>query len=475
MNFFSRGVRRSAPLMVCAISLCVSVACDSERGGSLFSNTPPETYLSLYPDSGIPDTSLAPTTSQQRLHWWGDDPDGYLTGFIFSWSQDVPDPETWTYTTAYESTFALAIAGSETTYTFRISAVDDAGDADPTPAVQHFPVENSAPEVSFILGSDVPETTFTVATIFWTGTDFDGDDTIERYYWTLDDTTRSIDDWHTLPSDADMITLDADSGLVEGDHVFYLMAEDIAGARSSIARMPTDSLDVWHVREPMGDILLVDDYAVVDAAPEFYSSVLSPLGEYSLWDIRSDRNGDGNPDLLPFSTVTLTETLKLFSTVVWYGDQGSDLTDISIAISEFVDEGGRAVLSFTLPETFNNIGDPLDFVGVDSVTSSISIILNGTKILPMDPDSLDLPQLDPLPELTVESSSGALFFVWGMEPLPSARILYRLDEGDFWEGRPVIGVWHSSNRIAFFEFPLHQVNQDGNASELLSLVLDALG
>ncbi len=448
--------------------------CDSERGGSLFTNRPPETFLSLYPDSGIPDTTLASTTSQQTLHWWGDDPDGYVTGFIFSWDQAEPDPESWVYTTAYESTFALAISGTETTYTFRVSAVDDAGDVDPTPAVQHFPVHNSPPAVAFVIGSDVPETTYTVTTFFWSGSDYDGDETLENYYWSLDDTMAALSAWRRLPSSLSSITLDADSGLVEGDHVFYLIAEDMAGAVSPIVRMPVDTLDVWHVRAPHGDMLIVDDYAVADHAPGFYESVVSAFGDYSLWDIRADRDGDGRSDLMPFSTVTLTRTMQLFPTVIWYGDQGGHVEEAQVSMADYVSGGGKAVMTITLPETFTNQGDPLDFVGVDSVTTKMSIILNGSRIIPTDPDSLGMPQLAPLPELTVESSTGALFFVWGLEPLPSARVLYRLEEGDFWEGEPIIGVWHSSNRLVFLEFPLHQVNQDGNAAEMLTLLLEAL-
>ncbi|MCU0613188.1 MAG: hypothetical protein MUE60_15550, partial [Candidatus Eisenbacteria bacterium] len=135
-----------------------------------------------------------------------------------------------------------------------------------------------------------------------------------------------------------------------------------------------------------------------------------------------------------------------------------------------------AVMSVSLPEVFSNQGDPLGFAGVDSVRQKISIILNGTPIDPTASDSLGLPQLPPLPQLEILSSTGALFFVWGLEPLPSARVLYRLPEGTaFWTGRPALGVWHSSNRLAFLEFPLHQVNKDGHAAELLALLLEGLG
>jgi hypothetical protein len=104
------------------------------------------------------------------------------------------------------------------------------------------------------------------------------------------------------------------------------------------------------------------------------------------------------------------------------------------------------------------------------------VIPNGTSIIPTPPDSLGLPQLSELPLLEVDSSTGALVFIWGLEPLPSAKVLYRLpDDQPFWEGSPVLGVWHSSNRLAFLGFPLHQVNKDDAAAELLHILLEGLG
>ncbi len=460
--------------LVAAAALGVLLGCGVERGGSLWANRPPETFLWLHPDTTAPETSLASTPSRQHLYWWGDDPDGAVVGFIFSWEDDEPDPARWRFTTEYDSVFLLTVSGGDTIYTFRISAVDDAGDVDPTPAFHHFPVHNTPPSVSFIVGSDVPETTFTVASFFWKGTDYDGDDTIESYWWTLDDPHRPLSAWHRLPPRVTSLTVTADSGLTVGDHVFYLRARDLAGALSPLARMPTDSTRVWHVRQPVGDILLVDDYGAVDAAPAFYARVLAQRGPYSVWDIRADRNGDRKPDLFPFSTVTLTATLRLFRTVVWYGDVGWHLEEAQVAVADYVNGGGRVIMSVSLPEVFSNEGSPLAFAGVDSVRQMIPIILNGTPLLPPPPDSLGLP-LPPLPPLEVQSSTGALFFVWDLEPLPSARVVYRLPEGPFWTGRPTLGLWHGSNRLVFLEFPLHQVDKDGRAAELLALLLEALG
>ena len=162
--------------------------------------------------------------------------------------------------------------------------------------------------------------------------------------------------------------------------------------------------------------------------------------------------------------------------MVWFGDGGGHLEEAQVSVANFLDSGGKIVMSMALQEFFTNDGDLLDFAGVDSVTQMITLVLNGTVIEPTHPDSLDLPQLDDLPELEVESSSGTLFYIWGLQPLPSAKVLYRLPDGQSsWEGSPVVGVWHSSDRLAFFDIPLHHVNKDGKAEELLISLLEGLG
>ena len=141
------------------------------------------------------------------ITWWGDDPDGFIAGYLISF-----DNVEWTFTTRNDSVFALSLSGSDTTYAFYVRAVDDQGNgvwdsdgpygaepfvdangnarydagesftdlglADPSPAELQYPIQNSPPVVRFSQGSDVPEITFTVATFSWIGTDLDGDEIV---------------------------------------------------------------------------------------------------------------------------------------------------------------------------------------------------------------------------------------------------------------------------------------------------------
>ena len=117
-------------------------------------NQAPKTYLALVPDAG-----LRRTVSQQHIHWWGTDPDGFVVGYYVSL-----DSLHWTFTTQTDSLFVFHLSRTDTTYSFFVAAVDDQGLRDPQPASLRYPIQNSPPSVSFLITSTVPETTYTVAT-----------------------------------------------------------------------------------------------------------------------------------------------------------------------------------------------------------------------------------------------------------------------------------------------------------------------
>lgn len=79
----------------------------------------------------------------------------------------------------------------------------DIGNIDPTPAKFKFPIKNSPPEISFQKNSDVPETTFTAASFAWNVTDIDGNETIEKIYIALNDTSSFIE----IPGHISFITI----------------------------------------------------------------------------------------------------------------------------------------------------------------------------------------------------------------------------------------------------------------------------
>ncbi len=324
-------------------------------------NQPPETYLSLFPDSII-----SPQKTKIKISWWGDDPDGIVAGYYFSF-----DSLNWTFTTHNDSTFQLAINGLDSTFRFWVAAVDNKGLRDPTPASNRYPVVNSPPSVSFNTGTDIPDTTFTVASFAWTGTDPDGDNTVRYYYWSLNDTVN----WHRIPASTTTITLRQDSGIVPNSkNILYLKAQDIAGSYSPIVRMP-DTNKTWYVRAPVGNYLLLADYfktapTDLQAALTFYSTAFGNT-PYSILDIKVN-NGGNIPKIV---NPMFIETLKLFRCVIWVAWRGintGDNANFDLAqqsLPYYLLAGGKVLFTTGFPDQIS-APDIVSFASIDSVSNN---------------------------------------------------------------------------------------------------------
>ncbi|MBN1448722.1 MAG: hypothetical protein JXA28_12390 [Bacteroidetes bacterium] len=474
------------------LALIMFSAC-SETPNTPVENRPPETYLSLSPDG-----ELRTTTSRQHIHWWGDDPDGFVAGYLISF-----DLTHWSFTTRNDSIFALSLSGSDTVYTFSVRAVDDQGNgvydadspfgpepftdenrngtydageafidlglADPTPAELRYPIRNSPPVVQFTQGSDVPETTFTVASFAWIGSDLDGDETIREYRYALNDTLNPAS-WKILPRSTTFITLGESDGLREGENVFYLRAVDIAGAESRLMRMP-DTSRTWYVKKPKTDLLIVDDYGPADASAEFYRGVTDTLfgGRFrgaDVFDIRTGASSTSRGKYLPpYINPTFIETLKLFRYILWYGDNNPTIEVAQLALPEYQASGGHILYTAAFPESaIDPRGGITDYAPIDSLSPDpIRFVPSGTRAEP-DPESPGYPVL-------VRDAQGVpVAFIRDLYRKINARNLYRFEESTRWEGRPVVGVRSGDSRFILLGFPLHRFDGDSNAGELIHLI-----
>lgn len=454
-------------ITICMLMLSVLLlSCGEKIADNPLPNQPPATFLTFYPDS-----SLATTTSRQVLHWWGDDPDGKVVKFLFTWDVNASVPEyfnntdilgSWDTTSTYSDTFSLKFLDLDTVYTFRISAIDDFGLVDPTPATQSFPVANSRPEVEFITGTDIPETTYTVASFAWKGTDLDGDATIDRYEFVLDDTTAV---WQSISADSSFINLKIPDALSDLDHVFYLRAVDIAGVPSQIIRMPRKDSQIWHVKRPIGKTLIIDDFEVLDQGERIYPQTLDSLGlEYSIWNIKLNRDGDIQYDLMPSSIDMFTGTMLLFDRILWYTDSNPHFEAAQIAIPRYLKIPNKKILFSTqFREFFSEQGDPLEFSPVDSLIKKSFDVFPGI-ILESDAGKPSFPRL---------KSSKWIPFVKELVPKISSTVIYRLEENTaLWDGQPVLGVVNAENTFYFFGVPIHQLNGNGNVKKLVAIILN---
>ncbi|MFH1735856.1 MAG: hypothetical protein ABIE92_14205 [bacterium] len=90
----------------------------SQNGGNL----PPTTNLFLYPDSAGLDTM----SSVLEIHWWGQDPDGWVVGYWLEWdyfAESVLNDSIW-LTSEYE-TFYLPLDSAFDEFSLTVRAVDN--------------------------------------------------------------------------------------------------------------------------------------------------------------------------------------------------------------------------------------------------------------------------------------------------------------------------------------------------------------
>ena len=453
-------------------------------------NQPPETWLALAPDG-----DLRTTTSRQHVHWWGDDPDGFVAGYYISF-----DNARWTFTTVNDSVFALSLSGVDTTYSFHVRAVDDQGNGrydtdgpfgpepftdsngnglrddgepfidlgavDPTPADIRYPITNSPPVVAFTSGADVPVTTFTVASFSWFGTDLDGDETIREYRYALND-TLDPSAWRTLPRSTTFLTLREQDGLREGDNAFYLKAVDIAGAESRTLRMP-DSAGTWFVKKPKTDLLIVDDYGPTDASGPFYNGIVDTLfgGRFrgaDVFDIRTGASSTTRGKLLPpYINPTFIETLKLFRYIIWYADNTPTIDVAQLSLPEFQRGGGYILFTASFPESaIDPRGGITDFAPIDSLSPNpITFVPAGTNVEP-DVESPGYPALKR------DGQGVPVAFIRNLSKKINAKNLYRFEESSRWEGKPVVAVRSGDSRFVLFGIPLHRFDGSGTVGPLI--------
>jgi hypothetical protein len=294
------------------VLLALNFGCVREHASQPVANIPPKTYFWLFPDS-----TIAEGISKQRLRWWGEDPDGFVIGYLLSVAPDlssIPNPDTlrYTFVTANDTVIQFPLTQAKQTYLVAVRAVDnsfsdlpvgariklfplsywdknangvkDGGDAelpqllsavDPNAAKQKFPIRNSPPSVTFQTDPanpgqviQQPDTTYTVASFSWIAADLDGDNTIDSCRISLNDTSFSRS--FTMSSSATLFTLmvprevtDVAGGEVAAD--VYTGTFPNMRKIGSLAGLRLDALNVLYLQ-------------VKDVAGDFSPRVQMPQG-----------------------------------------------------------------------------------------------------------------------------------------------------------------------------------------------------
>ena len=429
-------------LLIVFITAVLIYSCSNSVVGPV-ENKPPVAHLSIFPDSII-----TPGTTLKKISWWGDDPDGFVVGFRISF-----DSVNWGYTTKNDSTFILNINGTDSTFRFFVQAVDNYG-ALSVPASNYYPVTNSAPFMVFNANTNLPDTTFPVATVVWSGSDPDGSSTITSYYYSLNDTLH----YKRIPGNLTSMTLTKDSGLVlNANNRIYMKAQDNAGSFSPVVSLP-DSAHHWYVKKVNARILMIRDIPSTDlgTAVSFYNSAFDTL-KFDVLDIKSY----GGALIPKIVNPMFTETLKLYDFLIWTSGTGNgnaanfDLAQNSLP---FYVQSGRK-LFFTSGFSSSNIstqGSLINFAPVDSLTAcTIPFMLGSENFGRLDPS---YPVLKP--SISISSIKG-LMVSGNATPVYTLN----LNRGCFETINVMIKDVPVNPKVIYLTIPLYNLNGDPDAAK----------
>lgn len=555
--------------------------CQKELPNQPKPNQLPSTRLFL-----VSDSTLLETSSRQHLYWYGEDPDGIVIGYLLASGNyrlngnlPVPDTSTYFWTTRTDSIIALPLLTKRDSFTVIIRSVDntfdptqlvenaqirmlpqpywdrnmngvfDGGDiqllsiakaVDPKGSIQLLPLRNTPPTVFFAVNPidsstiQQPDTTFTVATFSWYGTDIDGDNTISNYRIALNDTSTA-DRWFIVNNSVTMVTLivprivsdvatsDAEAEVYTGtfpnlqfrgkipgvklnaENILYLQARDVAGEYSVPKTMPSSPTKKWYVKKPKSKMLFISDYnqsdqsVAISSFRAIFESAL-PAKQYSNFDVLDVGYGLTSTEkqnqlslqkygsFVPkFLNPQFIQTLRLYDVVFWYSDLYPSYFPAQVGLFNYTLTGGRVIFSTTFPAniSFADVRALNDFAPIDSVTTNAnsSTTLHtladgrmpiGTKVLSMQTD---------YPTLAFDSVTTGSFHTFSWRKIyrrTDAQYIYQLDSsknynanGTFrYAGMPEIGVIDNGKRFVLIALPLHKMNGNKNLPLFIKHVIE---
>ncbi|MFA6457312.1 MAG: hypothetical protein WCW40_10865 [Bacteroidota bacterium] len=322
----------SYPFFLCFALL--SLSCQKDLPNQPKQNQPPVTRLWVTSDS-----LLNETVSRQHLYFYGEDPDGYVVGFLIAFVKDsaanftaIPNPDTLSYvwTTRNDTIIALPLLQKKDKFTIIVRSVDNrfspegvnngalikgfpapywdrdsngvrsTGDValpamqegiDPKGCIQLFPIKNTPPNVRFAVTPDEnaftieqPDTTFTVATFAWSGNDDDGNSTITGYRIALNDSTVTAD-WTELRASDTLITLIVKRQ--ESDIAGAEIDADLYSGYFNSDRMVNTGKKLKHLRLNATNILYLQ---AKDIAGEYSARVRMPSASAKKWYVKKPKS-----------------------------------------------------------------------------------------------------------------------------------------------------------------------------------------
>ncbi|MEM6800011.1 MAG: hypothetical protein AAF696_01340 [Bacteroidota bacterium] len=378
-------------------SLLILQACEE---GNPLENMPPDTRIFL---DEITLEGANRLNSVVKLHWLGEDQDGYISGYEVS-----QDAQNWGFTERTDSTFRFDIPlGSDTTdINFYIRSIDNKGAVDPEPAFLRVPIKNTPPTAKLDTVNLIPTVVYSAWSIFYRVDDLDGFETLDSSFIKINDGSwypldKNIDFLSFVPTaseqegvqdglvyvglDARLQTKPIEGLIVGGENQIYLRNRDISGSFSEI-----DSSTIFIIRKRESDLLVIDAHGA--SAPDaVYFPILDKV--YPGYDLLNLRD-----ELPPYWAPTFELILKEYDKLFWYSD-GAELDALgeqllmevaANQIQGYLNDGGKLFMSARFPNSFNDPGQKgtsqvFAFSPMDSLSSSTgqARIPSDSKVFPI--------------------------------------------------------------------------------------------
>ena len=483
-------------------------ACKNGFKGEANLNLPPDTHTVI---DTIIRTGENRFNSQVSINWWGDDSDGYIQGYEFTFAETIDDNTIWEFTTALDSDFVLAPPpGFDTiNFGFHVRAIDNLGERDPSPAFISYPIKNSAPSVKFLPGTNNPVRTFPAIKLFWQGSDPDGETNLKHYelYW--NDTTATPYIVDVSASSATFIANNPDQnqsdcsvyinntstpldnampGLnLNATNFLYIRAIDKSDAESDYVASYS-----FYVKKVSSTILLVNAYPDPSSttaleAETFYGQQLSTQGFSTFDTLQLYQNVNDTTLQLSPDNPTQSRVFDLFETLIWFGEvtkpdpvtEEVKFNSLEIArktTDNFFNQGGKLLMSISVHSKVTETPEYVDFSPINSFVTpggDTTLKITDTTVIPLDLA---------WPVLKADLLPGQLVSMRPFQPISGATNLYNANllaqsgaNIEDWTGVSTVMSLkkNNSNKTNFIvsTLELHTMNGDNNIDQLFDKIL----
>jgi hypothetical protein len=471
---------KKLPAIILFCFFSVFHACKDNISGDMIPNRHPETYTIV---DSIIRYGNDRFKSQIEIHWWGDDPDGYVQGYEISFDKMV-----WIHTQRQDSVFIVKIPEGKDTFdfSFYVRAVDNAGMRDPTPAEILYPVKNSPPTIAFqypdFVPKRIPKKSFPVLKFSWEAQDPDGVENISHYELFLNDTLQEA---LIIEAHYSSVIIQADNfntaivpatvykGAVMNQHArmlpnmllndtnqLIIRAVDLVGEKSDFAFS-----NPIFVRKPESKTLLINTYSYsVQQFEDFYTSNMNIAGIHNYEITRLNEIIENTYTELAPDNITQAMIFDLFDVLIWFGkDAAYTLSLAQRTTDNFISKGGKMFIAVELSSSMEPQANYLNFTPIDSLVEPPA-----NKQFILSTDSLLLPVNTAWPQLKASqiiNPTRPFYQELASEDVYNARIIEAGTTLELWKGKSTLmAMRKNQGQCVFFisSVELHKINGNGN-------------